>query len=205
MGKTFSVYMHTFPNGKVYIGITSTSPYKRWNGGLGYKSQTLMFRAITKYGWDNIRHEVLFDGLTQNEAEAAEKRLISEHNADNAAYGYNVEPGGNAGKKLAESTKQKISESRNGKRWDYFRGRHHTEESKRLLSEAHMGKLANGKSPLCKMVEQIDGEGDAVAVYKSLTIAAESVGVSKSTMSEAIKNRSRCRGYYWRWHDGRFD
>ena len=202
MSRMFSVYKHTFPNGKVYIGITCTNVFKRWNGGLGYKSQTLMFRAITKYGWDNIRHEVLFDSLTQEEAEATEKRLIAEHNACDAAYGYNVESGGNVGKKLAESTKQKISESRKGKRWDYFKGRHHTEESKRLLSETHKGKLANGKSPLCKMVEQINGNGGTVAVYKSLTIAAESVGVTKGTMSEAIKNGSRCRGYHWRWYDG---
>ena len=202
IGNMFSVYKHTFPNGKVYIGITSTNVSKRWNGGLGYKSQMLMFRAIAKYGWDNIRHDVLFDSITQEEAEATEKRLIAEYNACDAPYGYNVESGGNAGKKLAESTRQKISESRKVKRWDYFKGRHHTEESKRLLSEAHKGKLANGKSPLCKAVEQTNDDGEVVAVYKSLTIAAESVGVTKGTMSEAIKKGARCRGYHWRWYDG---
>lgn len=197
----YSVYKHTFPNGKVYIGITRTSVSKRWNGGIGYKSQTLMFRAITKYGWDNIKHEVLFDSLTKEDAEDEERRLIAEYRSCDPNYGYNVETGGNVGKKLAESTKQKISDSRKGKRWDYFRGRHHTEESKRLLSEAHKGKLADGKSPLCKMVEQVDSYGDVVAIYKSLTIAANSIGIKKGTMSEAIKNHRMSRGYYWRWHN----
>lgn len=32
----YCVYKHTTPNGKVYIGITSKNPLKRWNNGIGY-------------------------------------------------------------------------------------------------------------------------------------------------------------------------
>ena len=202
MDEQYIVYKHTFPNEKVYIGITRTSVSKRWNGGLGYRSQTLMFRAITKYGWDNIKHEIVCDSLTKEEAENMERNLIANYNSSNPEYGYNVESGGGVGKIMAETTKQKIRESRKGRRWDYFKGRHHTEESKRLLHDTHIGKLSDGKSPLCKMVEQIDLNGNSVAVYKSLTIAADSVGVAKGTMSEAIKNKSKCRGYHWRWYNG---
>lgn len=35
--KKYFLYKHTFPNGKVYIGITSrVNPERRWLGGRGY-------------------------------------------------------------------------------------------------------------------------------------------------------------------------
>ena len=37
--REYSVYKHTFPNGKVYIGITKQNPLKRWRNGTGYKGQ----------------------------------------------------------------------------------------------------------------------------------------------------------------------
>ena len=64
----YCVYKHTFPNGKIYIGVTSINPLRRWENGFGYRKQTVMFRAICKYGWDNIQHEILFDGLAKEEA-----------------------------------------------------------------------------------------------------------------------------------------
>lgn len=35
------VYKHTFPNGKVYIGITGQEPYKRWKYGNGYETDIM--------------------------------------------------------------------------------------------------------------------------------------------------------------------
>ena len=52
-----------------------------------------MFRDIVKYGWDNIKHEVLFDNLTEEEARSIETALIKEN-----VNGYNRPIGGN-GKK----------------------------------------------------------------------------------------------------------
>ena len=64
------VYKHTFPNGKVYIGITSKKkPNQRWESGIGYsKNQIVMYNAIQKYGWDNIKHEILFENLSKDDA-----------------------------------------------------------------------------------------------------------------------------------------
>lgn len=45
----YSVYMHTTPNNKKYIGITKQKPVKRWQNGGGYKNQPLMWKAIKKY------------------------------------------------------------------------------------------------------------------------------------------------------------
>ena len=81
--------MHTFPNGKRYIGQTKSGKTKlRWCNGRGYYWQKKLYSAILAFGWDNIKHEVLYDNLTQEEATAIEKRLIEEYNS--ISDGYNL-------------------------------------------------------------------------------------------------------------------
>ena len=41
----YSVYKHTFPDGKVYIGI-SINPKTRWSRGHGYKNNKIMDKEI---------------------------------------------------------------------------------------------------------------------------------------------------------------
>lgn len=90
--KTYTVYEHLFPNGKRYIGITSTLCEKRWRKGEGYKTQIKMYRAINKYGWKNIQHNIIAENLNKKQAEDIERYLISALNTiDN---GYNVSIGG---------------------------------------------------------------------------------------------------------------
>jgi group I intron endonuclease len=134
--KTYCVYLHTFPNGKVYVGITSQKPENRWKNGKKYAYNQLVGRAIEKYGWDAIRHDVLFDGLTETEAKNKEIELIKQYNSQNRKYGYNLTAGGDGmtGFKTYESTKKKLSEINTGKQ--------HTEESRRKMSEAHKGEKA---------------------------------------------------------------
>ena len=64
----YCVYKHTVPNGKVYIGITKLNPLERWKNGHGYKDNTKFFNDIILYGWLNIKHEILFEELTEYEA-----------------------------------------------------------------------------------------------------------------------------------------
>lgn len=92
--KKYSVYMHTCPNGKVYIGITSINPLKRWKNGQGYYKNDHFFKAIKNYGWDNIKHEILFVNLTEEEACQKEIELIASYNSNNPNYGYNNTIGG---------------------------------------------------------------------------------------------------------------
>lgn len=54
----------------MYVGITSKEDVKRrWLRGTGYKCNIHFTNAINKYGWDNIEHEILLDGLTKEEAD----------------------------------------------------------------------------------------------------------------------------------------
>lgn len=92
--KVFSVYKHTAPNGKVYIGITRQNASRRWQNGYGYKTQKYFYKAITKYGWDSFKHEVLETSLTEKEACEKEQFYIKKFKSNDPHYGYNITQGG---------------------------------------------------------------------------------------------------------------
>ena len=112
----YTVYKHIFPNKKIYIGITSNKPKYRWNKGKGYRDCSLMYRAIQKYGWENIKHEILFENLSKKEAEQKEIELIVQFKSNDFHYGYNLESGGNCVGKVSKITKEKISKN-NARYW----------------------------------------------------------------------------------------
>lgn len=77
----WSLYRHITPSGKVYIGITSQKPEYRWNNGNGYLNsrKTRLKSSIIKYGWDNIKHEVLFTNLDEDTTRRSEAGLIRHY------------------------------------------------------------------------------------------------------------------------------
>ena len=102
--KKYTVYVHIFPNGKRYVGITGQLVNHRWQNGKGYIGQPV-YNAICKYGWHNIEHRILYEDITKDEAESYEKELILEWKTYNRRYGYNIEKGGNLNKTVSEETK----------------------------------------------------------------------------------------------------
>jgi hypothetical protein len=92
----YCVYIHTFPDGKKYIGLTNQNPATRWGGnGNGYRNQEKIFNAIQKFGWNNIKHEIYKDNLSSQEAQNLEKELIEKYNT--IENGYNTSIGGGLG------------------------------------------------------------------------------------------------------------
>lgn len=93
-----SVYIHIVKsNGKKYIGQCSGNPQDRWgHKGHRYKGQRF-YRAIVKYGWDNMIHNVIATDLTQEEADRLEKFYIERYKADDEDHGYNKTAGGKDG------------------------------------------------------------------------------------------------------------
>ena len=65
--ESWKVYVHTTPNNKKYVGITKYEVKERWREGKGYFNQ-LFGKAVAKYGWENIDHQIMFDNLTKEEA-----------------------------------------------------------------------------------------------------------------------------------------
>ena len=52
----YNVYKHTFPDGKIYIGV-STNPLKRWSNGHGYyfNEETGEYSLLHTIDKDNIK------------------------------------------------------------------------------------------------------------------------------------------------------
>lgn len=125
----YKVYMHTAPNGKIYIGITCQKLYQRFQNGNGYRKSPRFSGAIKKYGWENIKHEVLFDNLTKEEAEKKEIELISLYKSNDRRYGYNIANGGNTVGTLSQETKEKLATAQ--------RGRSASTEARQKMSYSH--------------------------------------------------------------------
>jgi hypothetical protein len=121
MSDNFTVYMHITPSKKRYIGLTNQQDVDKRFGsnGIGYKYQ-IFYRAVQKYGWDNIEHIIVAENLSKDEAKALEIELIAKYDTTNPKYGYNMSIGGDIpviyGKHHTEATKQKISNSNKGKK-----------------------------------------------------------------------------------------
>lgn len=115
MKNKYVVYRHTSPHGKVYIGITRQDIRKRWQGGMGYKDNPHFFSAIVKYGWDNFKHEILLEDLSEDEAYSKEKELIKEHKSNLYEFGYNRSSGGKHGNEGCHTKRTfKINNPRRG-------------------------------------------------------------------------------------------
>ena len=168
---SWSVYIHTAPNGKVYVGTTSMMPRKRWLYGHGYADNKDFFADIKKYGWKNITHKIVAEQLTEEQAYVLEQKLISEHQSNNPEYGYNKAGGGFG-----------------------TTGFFPSDESRKRMSDSHKGNQNH-----CVVTFQLNKNGDIVARYSSVKEASEITGVNyKSIVNCCSGVTKQAGGYYWR-------
>lgn len=85
----YYLYLHTMPDGKIYIGHTRQELDKRWSCGDGYILNAKFYNAIKNVGWENIKHEVLGVFETQEEVDLYEKLFIVYFNSEDSNIGYN--------------------------------------------------------------------------------------------------------------------
>lgn len=199
----YTVYIHNFPNGKSYVGITGTTLEERWKGGWGYQRQPRLFSAIQEYGWDNIEHYVFASNLTQQEAENMEQILIKKLNTTDINYGYNIAIGGNLNRKYSYKDIVDL----------WMSGMDTLEISKKLGSSLPtiasalnsynipmslrkaQGGLANGKK-----VGQYDKKDNLIKTYLSASEAARILGLSQGNISSCCRGeRKTTGGYKWRY------
>lgn len=153
----YSVYIHIFPNDKKYIGVTSWKPELRWGAnGCNYKNQ-YMVNAIKKYGWDNIKHEIVAENLTAEQASKMEIELIKKYNSADRKYGYNISLGGIDNKICSDETKEKLrkaninkimSEESKKKISEFQKGKHLSNETRKRMSEAQKKSFSNGNNAM---------------------------------------------------------
>jgi len=84
----YYVYVHTVPNGKMYIGQTKDLQ-NRWQNGEGYSDNRPFYKDIQIYGWNNIKHEIIANCDNIEQALRLEAVLIALLKTENKDYGYN--------------------------------------------------------------------------------------------------------------------
>lgn len=202
---TWKVYVHITPSNKKYVGITSRDVKKRWNGGLGYKSCTSFYRAIQKYGWDNIEHKILEDELSFEEAERKEQFYIEKYQSNNPNYGYNMTIGGlgSNGFRLSVEKKKVLSNKRQGINAVGY-GFFPSDETKQKMSDKAKGrklnklsreKMSNIKK---KPVYQYDLHGNFIQRFDSAIQAADKFGINRGNLCSCCRNVMKSAGgYFW--------
>lgn len=92
-------------------------------------------KAILKYGWENISHEILHTGLSRKEANELEQFYILFLNLMNPLFGYNQAKGGN-NHSMGEEGRKNLSKAHLGqKAWN--KGIPMSENSKKKSSISH--------------------------------------------------------------------
>lgn len=216
--KKYLIYRLTFPNKKVYIGQTyNFKDRMRKHKYDSKKYNTLIYNAIRKYGWDNIKKEIILY-CDENCIDYYERELIKLYNSTDKNVGYNLESGGHKNKNLSKETIEKKKKSALGKKHSKetiellrklsigntnMLGKKHSKETKEKLRKMNLGKkqsndiiLKKSKSVIC--YNKINN--DFVAWYQSIKEAAKDTNVSRSNIGMVCNYRRKSAGgYTWKF------
>ena len=218
----FIVYEHVnLFNNKRYIGIISQIPEVRWQRGSGYRENTIFFRAIKKYGWDNFEHNILYEGLSNREALEIESTLIKKYKSLGVSYnisdGYEelgiskripiivYDTGGNyVGAYISihkASIELGIPETNitmalsNKYNITQAKGYVFLKEGDNILD-----KVNKRHSSARRPVIQLTKNGQILAEFNSVSDAANSLGCGTGSISNCLKGRYKtAAGYKWRY------
>jgi len=135
-------------NKKIYIGQTINHVAQRqavhkhraklYSSG-NYGTNSYLYNAICKYGFDNFKFEVIEDFIeTQEELDLAEIWWIFIYRSINRDIGYNISPGGNGKGRVSDETRKKISEANKGEK-SFQYGKSPSLETRAKLSKANKG------------------------------------------------------------------
>jgi group I intron endonuclease len=196
--------MHIFPNNKVYIGLTGISIEDRWKNGKGYNTQSLIKYAILKYGWENVKHEILEVGLTKNEAIQSEIFYIKKYKSNDREFGYNISLGGEGAGMHSEESKAKMSRSRKGRKASQetrekmsksFKGHPVPAEARKKMSDSKKG-IPHPREESCKKpVLQYDiSTGEFIKRYSSINEASIELGIQRGHIGECVQRKRRQSG-----------
>ena len=221
----FIVYEHVnLFNNKRYIGITSQIPEVRWQRGSGYRENTIFFRAIKKYGWDNFEHNILYEGLSNREALEIESTRIKKYKSLGVSYnisdGYEelgiskripiivYNTGGNyVGAYISihkASIELGIPETNItmalSNKYDITQAKGYVflKEGDNILDK--LDKVNKRHSSARRPVIQLTKNGQILAEFNSVSDAANSLGCGTGSISNCLKGRYKtAAGYKWRY------
>lgn len=200
--KKFIVYKHTSPSNKCYIGITCQTLQKR----SGLRGQNYLYdkykikhphfhNAILKYGWDNFKHEVLYENLDEFQAKLLEMSLIRFYRKQNACY--NATIGGDG----VKTGKQVWNKGKKMPEWivEKFRNKEFSDDTRRKMSLAKKGKP---NTRFYKSVCVYDYNGSFIGTFNSITNACKELGIKNIDITKVLqhqRNHSQLYQFRYEW------
>ena len=182
----YSVYELVFPNGKRYIGLTGQKPEDRWQGGSGYCGQ-FVYKAIKKYGWDNIQHNIISTNLSQNQAARLEEYLIKLYKSNDRKFGYNCSEGGECGCRKSKEN-----------HWTY--GTPRPKETREKIAKTLEGRYLSKDNPHHSAVIQKDLQGNFIKRWDSMADIKRELGYNHPHISQCCKGtRKTAYGFTWEY------
>lgn len=204
----YKVYIHIFPNGKMYCGQTMRSMEVRKRG---YKPHTRIGSAIAHFGIDNLETIVLQDGLTKEDADYFERRIIHDFELQNPMFGYNITSGGDGGStyQMTDERKKQISTVMQNF-WDTHPQAKMSASKK--MSEylknpdayaRRIDSLSKTRPLIRKCVQCVDLQGNIIGTWESARAAErffDTPSIHFRGISSVCHGRQRTHGgYVWRF------
>lgn len=209
MEKKYIIYLHRNKiNGKCYVGQTCQPTSCRWgHDGWHYHEQSLFYRAIQKYGWDNFEHLILEENLSAEEANERECYWGGYYHAL-APEGYCLQLGKNNYK--TSSINNSINKSETSKEnWKDETYRQHVIEGRKKMWQHSSPDLKE------KMLNNLDRSGlgglarskqveciESGIIYQSTREAERITGINHCNISQVCNGkRKTAGGFHWRYKE----
>ena len=225
----YTIYKYTSPSGGVYIGQTNSNiatraqkngyQYLVKNKETGKYYQPAIAQAIQKYGWENFQKEILYTGLTSEEADEKEKELIKEYKEKGNCY--NICSGG---KGVPGAREHKVRQySLTGeyiKTWDTIKEACETLYNDHKI-EANIVRCCKGISkraygyiwkynedetpvqpvtPYRDPINQYTKEGEYIATFKTIRDASITTGIGETSIGNNLRGWSKSAGgFVWKF------
>lgn len=148
--KSWNIYMHKCPNGKVYIGRTTKRlKVRSGRNGSYYKPNKEFFNDICTFGWDNFEHYILDSCKEEKESMDLEIKYIAEYESVNPQKGYNKSIGGYPCNKGRTEEDRKRIQNECARRWKENNYERYLENRKKIdhSEKTHARKNAWNKTP----------------------------------------------------------
>ena len=174
------VYLTTnLVNGKKYIGMHKSSVFDPNYKGSG----KILWNAISKYGWENFKVEILKECVTKEDLYSAERYEIERCQAVTSREYYNVARGGQGGDTITGKPDY----------LDYcksLQGRKRPPEIRRKISESEKGKVVSAET--CFRVSE-SKRGEKHPFYGKHLTEEHRNNISKGNSNPSEETRQRHR------------
>ena len=204
--KVYIVYQHINKiNNKRYIGITCQPFIKRCGtDGKRYVKCRYFWNAIQKYGWENFDHQILYSGLSHDEACKMEQKLITEYKTNDPEYGYNISRGGDGFDSEAmlqrwqdETSKSNMVTAMRDAWKDPDKRKRRSEAAKERWANQEFKEFAMDRvRAACKKAVRCIETGE---VFDMMATAANKYNIHRGDLSNACKKGYRAGGYHWEY------